>query len=51
MTDARDHTDGLQVEYFVGDDDGNDLPNLGITIYANGTWEYTNPDLRDEVEL
>lgn len=42
------HPDGLKLEYYVHDREGQTLPHVGITLYANGTWEYTDPDLRPE---
>lgn len=44
------HPNGFEVEYYVHDKRGiiKDLPNIGITLYANGTWEFTDPSLRDE---
>ena len=46
------HPDGLFVSHTVFDPSlrNSDLPNMDIILYANGTWEYSNVNLRENYD-
>lgn len=45
------HPNGAQIETYVDCYSSCvPFPSISLTLYANGTWEYTDPALRDEVE-
>jgi hypothetical protein len=43
------HPDGLFVSHMVYDHSlcNSNLPDMDVILYANGTWEYSNVNLRE----